>query len=82
MFHAQMLQSASLAVLKLQPADQDAVKCKLAVLLEGATFQEALDYIAKLGDATAFAFEKVILCVIPHLDVLINVMQCSTSKCV
>ena len=74
------LQSASLAVLKLQPADQDAVKCKVAVLLEGATFQEALDYIAKLGDATSFAFEQVNLCDGSHSDVRTSVTVCFTSK--
>lgn len=80
MSHAQMLQSASLAVLKLQPADQDAVKCKVAVLLEGATFQEALEYIAKLGDETSFAFEKVTPCDGSHAEVRISVIQCFTSK--
>ncbi len=46
------------AVLKLQPGDQDAVKCKVAVLLEGSSFQEALDYINALP-ANNFQFEQV-----------------------
>ena len=46
------------AVLKLQPGDQDAVKCKVAVLLEGSSFQEALDYIHALP-ANSFQFEQV-----------------------
>ena len=54
-----LTQSSIPAVLKLQPADQDAIKCKVAVLLEGASFQEALDYTAKLGDKQTFAFEEV-----------------------
>ena len=45
-------------VLKLQPADQDAVKCKVAVLLEGSLFQEALDYIHSIG-GDSFQFEQV-----------------------
>ncbi len=46
------------AVLKLQPGDQDAVKCKVAVLLEGSSFQEAWDYINALP-ANSFQFEQV-----------------------
>jgi hypothetical protein len=46
------------AVLKLQPGDQDAVKCKVAVLLEGSSFQEAWDYINTLP-ANSFQFEQV-----------------------
>ena len=47
-----------LAVLKLQPADQDAIRCKVAVLLEGSNFQEALEYIHTLQD-NSFRFEQV-----------------------
>ncbi|KAL0050970.1 hypothetical protein WJX82_011356 [Trebouxia sp. C0006] len=45
------------SILKLQPGDQDAVKCKVAVLLEGSSFQEALDYIHALP-ANSFQFEQ------------------------
>ncbi|KAL0035714.1 hypothetical protein WJX79_010267 [Trebouxia sp. C0005] len=45
------------SILKLQPGDQDAVKCKVAVLLEGSSFQEALEYINALP-ANSFQFEQ------------------------
>lgn len=45
------------SILKLQPGDEDAVKCKVAVLLEGSSFQEALDYINALP-ANSFQFEQ------------------------
>ena len=51
-------QSCLLVVLKLQPTDEDAIKCKVAVLLEGQNFQEALDYINSLQD-NVFHFEQV-----------------------
>lgn len=47
------------AVLKLQPGDQDAIKCKVAVLLEASSFEEAAAYITTLGTDSSFAFEKV-----------------------
>ena len=48
----------SSAVLKLQPADQDAIKCKVAVLLEGGLFDEALEYISSTK-SNSFQFEEV-----------------------
>ncbi|KAL3136436.1 Signal recognition particle core component, variant 2 [Trebouxia sp. C0009 RCD-2024] len=45
------------SILKLQPADEDAIKCKVAVLLEGSLFQEALDYISSTKN-NSFQFEQ------------------------
>ena len=46
------------AVLKLSPNDEDALKCKAIVLIESSKFSEAIDLLKTDGLSSHFAFEQ------------------------